>query len=354
MFEIKIKSSSHTYRVTVNKSIEVNTCIANTFYLVDKRFESSLHFSEKVFFIDAIESCKNLSTVDLVIRKMVESRMNRNSQLVVVGGGLTQDIGTLIASLYMRGIEWTYIPTTFMSMVDSSIGGKSSINVVNYKNIVGNVYPPKEIQIFTDFINTLSPTDVVSGELEAIKICFAKGKDSFEEFIYRLEASRDNPLEIPGLISHIINAKKYFVEEDEFDKGIRQLLNFGHTFGHALETSSNYVIPHGVAIGIGMLAAIDFASRESQEMNVKLSREILGIFSRIRDDLPQIIESVDIDLFQVAFQSDKKHTTENFALILPTIDQLKLQLISRNDESLDRVKKSLHSALEQLRALYDR
>jgi 3-dehydroquinate synthase len=251
----------------------------------------------------------------------------------------------------MRGIEWTYVPTTLMSMVDSCIGGKSSINVANYKNIIGNIYPPQEIQIYTDFTNTLSAIDIVAGELEAIKICFARGQNSFDKFVQLLNDSKTDPLALPGLISHVINSKKHFVEEDEFDKGIRQLLNFGHTFGHALESASNYRIPHGVAIGIGMLAAKDFAKSDRSDYHERLVQNVLKIFSRIPDLLPQMIETVDFGLFETAFKADKKHTAENFALIVPVMEELQMIWVARSEENLELVNRSLKTALEQLEAL---
>ena len=354
MFNTKISSSTHTYNIVVQKGIKLDTELENTFYLMDRRFKSNFQVSENVFYLDALESCKNLQAVEDAIRAMVEKRINRTSQLIVVGGGLIQDVGTLVASLYMRGIKWIYVPTTFMAMVDSCIGGKSSINVANYKNIVGNIYPPQEIQIYTDFTNTLTAIDIVSGELEAIKICFAKGKDSFDEFVKLLNASKTSPLELPALISHVISSKKHFVEKDEFDTGIRQLLNFGHTFGHALESASNYRIPHGVAIGMGMLAAMDFTKSHSNPYHEELTANILGIFSKIKELVPELINSIDFNLFKTAFQADKKHTSENFALIVPIADGLQILLIPRNQESLDRVMTSLKSGLEQLRALHDR
>jgi len=301
--------------------------------------------------VEAIESCKNLYTVELAIRAMVDNQVNRTSHLVVIGGGLIQDLGTLIASLYMRGIEWTYVPTTLMSMVDSCIGGKSSINVADYKNIVGNIYPPQEIQIYTEFTNTLSAIDIVAGELEAIKICFARGRNSFDKFVRLLDDSKTDPLALPGLISHVINSKKYFVEEDEFDKGIRQLLNFGHTFGHALETASNYRIPHGVAIGIGMLAAKDFAKSDPNDYHERLVQNVLKIFSKIPDFLPEMIRSVDFGLFEMAFKADKKHSAENFALIVPVIEELQIIWIARSEENLELVNRSLRNALKLLGAL---
>jgi 3-dehydroquinate synthase len=351
MFSTEIKSLGHTYKVTTKKKLELDFDPNKTFFIVDKRFEPILNSSDNVFFVDAIESCKNLNTVDLAIRAMVDNHVNRTSHLVVIGGGLIQDVGTLIASLYMRGIEWTYVPTTLMSMVDSCIGGKSSINVANYKNIVGNIYPPQEIQIYTDFTNTLSAIDIVAGELEAIKICFARGQNSFDKFVQLLNDSKTDPLALPGLISHVINSKKHFVEEDEFDKGIRQLLNFGHTFGHALESASNYRIPHGVAIGIGMLAAKDFAKSDRSDYHERLVQNVLKIFSRIPDLLPQMIETVDFGLFETAFKADKKHTAENFALIVPVREELQMIWVARSEENLELVNRSLKTALEQLEAL---
>lgn len=351
MFSTEIKSLGHSYKVITKKKLELDFDPNKTFYIVDKRFKTILHFSDNVFFVDAIESCKNLNTVDLAIRAMVENQVNRTSHLVVIGGGLIQDVGTLVASLYMRGIKWTYVPTTLMSMVDSCIGGKSSINVADYKNIVGNIYPPQEIQIYTEFTNTLSAIDIVAGELEAIKICFARGRNSFDKFVQLLNDSKTEPLALPGLISHVINSKKHFVEEDEFDKGIRQLLNFGHTFGHALESASDYRIPHGVAIGIGMLAAKDFANSDPNDYHERLVQNILKIFSRISDLLPQMIQSVDFDLFETAFKADKKHTEKNFALIVPVMEELQMIWIARSEENLELVNHSLRKAFKQLEAL---
>lgn len=351
MFSTEIKSLVHTYKVSTKKKLELDFDPNKTFFIADRRFESILHFSDNVFFVDAIESCKNLNTVDLAIRAMVENQVNRTSHLVVIGGGLIQDVGTLIASLYMRGIEWTYIPTTLMSMVDSCIGGKSSINVANYKNIVGNIYPPQEVQIYTDFTSTLSAIDITAGELEAIKICFARGQNSFDKFVQLLDDSKTNPSALPGLISHVVNSKKHFVEEDEFDKGIRQLLNFGHTFGHALESASNYRIPHGVAIGIGMLAAKDFVKSDPNDYHERLVKNVLKIFSRIPDLLPQLIESVDFSLFETVFKADKKHTAENFALIVPVMEGLQVIWIARSEENIKLVNRSLKNALGQLEAL---
>jgi len=348
MYQSEIKSIAHTYQINIKNQIEVNTGLSNVLYLIDRRFQSILKLSENVIYIDALESKKNLITCEAVLRTMVEMRMNRSSELIVIGGGLVQDIGTLVASVYMRGIKWTYIPTTLMSMVDSCIGGKSSLNVMSYKNIVGNIYPPQRIQICTDFTKTLMPIDFASGELEAMKICYTKGMDDFDKFLDLLNTSRTNTSDLPTLVHHVISCKKYFVEEDEFDTGIRQLLNFGHTFGHALETSSDYKIPHGVAIGIGMLAALNFVENDSNRNQLRLKESILAIFSRIHDCIPGLISSVDFLAFELAFQADKKHKNEFFYLVLPTSDELKIVSIPRNNESIERIVNSLKESLKLL------
>ena len=161
----------------------------------------------------------------------------------------------------MRGIKWNYIPTTFLGMTDSCLGGKSSINVSKYKNLIGNFHPPYQIEIIPEFIKTLPKVELFAGLAESAKICFCRGDKFFNVYLslsnYFLKKDLHNE-DICNLLYHTLKIKKWFIEKDEFDKAERKLLNYGHTWGHALETATNFSIPHGLAVAIGMMASISF------------------------------------------------------------------------------------------------
>jgi 3-dehydroquinate synthase len=234
-------------------------------------------------------------------------------------------------------------------MMDSCVGGKSSINIDSYKNIVGNFYPPNQVLIDVNFCNSLSGSDISSGLLEGIKICFAKSNDDFIEFQNLLNQSQKIPdSNLLELIQHTLRCKKWFIETDEFDVAERKLLNFGHTFGHALETSSKYNIPHGVAIGIGMLAAITHpASRKSETTNI-LKREINSILRVTKNEFKGLLFDLPREEFLNAFESDKKHGKNAFNLVLPAYAGVQLTEIAKNDESASVIWDSLMFAIEEL------
>lgn len=272
--------------------------------------------------VQADEERKNLSTVAEIVESMRRAGANRQSSLLAVGGGVVQDLATFAASVYMRGIEWTYCPTTLLGMVDSCVGGKSSINVGEYKNIAGNYYPPARILIDPVFCRTLPETQRVAGLCEAAKICFASDDAVFQQYL-QLVAERDLFADEPRLsrlVSLSLRAKKRFIEEDEFDHGIRLLLNFGHTFGHALEGASGFALSHGVAVGVGVLAAIDFSRRIGlADGTAPRTRAFIAHIRALLARVPQlrdILLAVDPAEALRRFQSDKKHQRGQYAVIL--------------------------------------
>ena len=182
----------------------------------------------------------------MLISKLVDLKTNINTKLVVIGGGILQDLVGFSASVYARGIEYILVPTTLLSQADSCIGGKTSINFNSKKNLIGTFYPPTSIVICTKFLNTLSSLDYISGLGEIYKFHILQNKiPSF---------SSNSQIE-----SMILDSLKYKIDilsRDEFDKGERKFLNFGHTFGHALEFTSDHKIPHGVAVILGSMIAV--------------------------------------------------------------------------------------------------
>lgn len=320
----KVEASSGPYQVQIGSGLQIKSEKDNSFSIADELVISLWKeiIPENAFSVLAVEQNKTLETSAKIIEAMRSKGMQRGSNLMAFGGGIIQDLSTITASLYMRGVSWTYYPTTLLGMVDSCIGGKSSINVGRYKNIAGNFYPPKEIIIDVEFCKTLSPTDQVAGLCEAVKICYASTTDSFDQYI---ENYSGLPLPLSsqkllGLIELSLLTKKTFIEEDEFDNGSRLLLNFGHTIGHAIEAATHFSITHGVAVGIGMLAEIRLGMilnsiNKLPQRAVYLDLYIRGLLKSIPEMVNEI-RNLDIDVAFNAFKSDKKHTNQSYVIVI--------------------------------------
>lgn len=319
----KVESSAGSYQVQIGVGLKKAVERQNTFSIADELVASLWKdvVPENALLVQSSENNKTLETSAQIIEAMRSKGMQRSSHLEAFGGGVIQDLVTVTASLYMRGIDWTYYPTTLLGMVDSCIGGKSSINVGRYKNIAGNFYPPKKIIIDVEFCKTLTSYEQVAGLCEAVKICYAARTDSFDRYIryfsnLTLPISNEKLLE---LVELSLLTKKSFIEEDEFDRGPRLLLNFGHTFGHAIEAASLFSITHGVAVGMGMLAEIRMGMllnkpHELPERTNYLDVYIRGLFKNI-PDMVNTIQNLDVDLALEAFKSDKKHTNNSYVII---------------------------------------
>jgi len=275
--------------------------------------------------VESIESNKTLVTVTSLIENLRQQNANRKTALVSIGGGIVQDVSTFCASSYMRGIRWYLAPTTLLGMVDSCIGGKSSINVGEYKNIAGNFYPPDKIIIDVNFCKTLTEQQLVEGLCEAVKICYAHSENRLDEYLNAVNFNQSlHELDFENLVGLSLKTKKQFIEEDEFDNGVRLLLNFGHTFGHALESASGFKISHGVGVGLGMISAyklsIDLGLCKSDNLLVlKLLNYVQSVL-KVVCGLDQILNSIDMNDAVEKFLSDKKHTDDSYIAILYDAD----------------------------------
>lgn len=195
------------------------------------------------------EENKNFDNYQKIIKALIDNSFTRSDAVVAIGGGMVGDMSAFAASTYMRGIDFYNIPTTLLSQVDSSIGGKTAIDFMNVKNIVGTFTQPKGVLIDVDTLRTLPERELNSGLVEAIKIATTFDKDFFD-FIKSCDDILGN---IEKIISRSLELKKMVVENDEKEKGLRKVLNFGHTIGHAIEEEENYKLLHGECVGIGML-----------------------------------------------------------------------------------------------------
>ena len=208
------------------------------------------------------EAAKSIQTCLEVVEKLIQAGADRTSALIALGGGVVGDITGFIASTYMRGIPYIQIPTTLLSQVDSSIGGKTAIDLPTGKNLMGSFHQPKAVFIDLSFLQTLPEREFKSGLAEIMKCgiiddpaLFAALESGVDEI-----ARRDMDF-LEKIIARTCRIKKGIVEMDETEKGMRRYLNFGHTIGHAVEAKSDYSLSHGEAVSVGMVAAALLSER---------------------------------------------------------------------------------------------
>ncbi|HPR18407.1 MAG TPA: 3-dehydroquinate synthase family protein, partial [Candidatus Cloacimonadota bacterium] len=223
--------------------------------------------TENVYLFRATETTKDFAHLENILSFLKERNIHRNSMIYGIGGGITTDIAALSASLFKRGCRLTLIPTTVLSMVDAAVGGKTGINFAGIKNGVGTFFPAEKIIISADFLPTLAAGQLLEGRTEIVKMSFLPESNLANLF------SENAPL--PDLIREAVNAKMRLCVIDPEDRKERRLLNLGHTFGHVLESTSNYTISHGNAIAVGMRAAALF-SRQKEFISEQVYRNIVA------------------------------------------------------------------------------
>jgi 3-dehydroquinate synthase len=262
------------------------------------------------------ERYKTLATVEDLSEKLVRLGADRNAVILAFGGGVVGDVGGFLASVYMRGIDVVQAPTTVLAQVDASIGGKTGVNLKAGKNLVGTFHQPRLVLIDPQVLTTLPERDFRSGLYEALK-CGIIGKP---ELFYRMEKQHDrilqrDPVELEWLISESVKLKAEVVSADEREGGLRRVLNFGHTIGHALEAETKYrYFLHGEAIAWGMIAAarIGAVTGKTDEATAKrITGGVLGL-----GPLPGV--NVRIENIVQLLQADKKTKNGIVHFILPT------------------------------------
>lgn len=203
--------------------------------------------------IDEGEGSKSLDTFGKLLQTMLDNSFSRRDCVVAVGGGVVGDISGFAASAYMRGIDFYNIPTTLLSQIDSSIGGKTAINFSGVKNIVGAFYQPKKVLIDPDLLKTLPDRQISNGLAEAVKMALTSDKELFHIF-----ENQDITENINEIIIRSLNIKKEVVEQDEKETGLRKILNFGHTIGHGIESSADMQeLFHGECVALGLIPMCD-------------------------------------------------------------------------------------------------
>lgn len=236
------------------------------------------------------EQSKSLQTAEEVLTEMLEHQFSRKDCVVAVGGGVVGDLGGFVASLYMRGIDFYNVPTTLLSQVDSSIGGKTAVNLAGIKNIIGAFYQPKAVLIDPDTLDTLPKRQVVNGLFEAIKMGATSDRELFDLF---LQGDYEEQMDL--IIERALLVKKQVVEQDEKESHLRKILNFGHTIGHGFESAAHGRYLHGECVALGMLY---MSSEEVQE-------QLCEIYEKLGFELPEFY-TFNIEEVKEAVMHDKK------------------------------------------------
>ena len=258
--------------------------------VLEKSYEGYLYI------INQGEESKSFENFGLILDYLVEKEFSRTDCIVALGGGVVGDLAGFVASTYMRGIDFYNIPTTLLSQVDSSIGGKTAIDKKGIKNIVGAFYPPKKVVIDPEVLKTLDTRQLHSGLVEAIKMAIT----SNEELFKMIENSSDLLMDIDEIIYQSLLIKKEVVEIDPKETGLRKILNFGHTIGHAIEATSTYL--HGESVGLGMLYMT----------SSEVKKRLLKVLEKYK--LPTKIENDSEELFKY-ISLDKKRSGNNLTII---------------------------------------
>jgi len=279
------------------------------------------------------EEYKTLETVENILNELFEHKLDRKSLLIALGGGVIGDMTGFTASLYQRGIGFVQVPTTLLSQVDASVGGKTGVNNKYGKNLVGAFYQPEAVYIDTEFLKTLPKREFAAGIAEIVKMAVMFDKEYFD-FLMEADFSQKENLE--KVIQRSVELKAEVVNLDEKESGIRAVLNYGHTFGHVVENETNYkTYLHGEAVAIGIMMANALAVEIGLMTQVEM--DLVESFLK-KHNLPTAYEIKDIDIFYDKFFLDKKAANNTLKFILP---QGIGGHIIRDDISEDILKKVL-------------
>jgi 3-dehydroquinate synthase len=317
--------------LTDDWSVLADAAVAGSYFLVDARVAqlyptqlAAILQLPTTILINATEDAKSYERVGKVIEQLVANGIRRQHKLVAIGGGIIQDITCFISSTLLRGIPWEFFPTTLLSQADSCIGSKSSINLGEFKNILGTFNPPQRVVILTAFLQTLDERDMRSGIGEMLKVHTIAGPAAYDAIAASYDTLLTDQKVLLEFVRNALLIKQRYIEKDEFDRGIRNIFNYGHSFGHAIESATHHAIPHGIAVTLGMDIANFVATR----------RGLLGAghFERMHPVLQKnyaMFQATPIPLVKLlaALGKDKKNTSDQLGLIFPIGDSAQVERV---------------------------
>ena len=256
-----VKSSVHDYDVNFIDNFRnhlENNLLEGDYIIIDNNilhiYKDDLKVLEGFNFIaiDSNENQKSYEGLIPIIDSLINNGFKKNHRLIAIGGGITQDVTSFIASTLYRGVHWVFYPTSLLAQGDSCIGSKTSINFRKFKNQIGGFYPPNSIYIYLNFTKSLKQNEIKSGMGEMLHYFIVSSEKDFLFYKKYYKDAFINTDSLLKIISRSLMIKKRYIEKDEFDQNIRQVFNYGHSSGHAIESLTNYKIPHGNAVSFRM------------------------------------------------------------------------------------------------------
>ena len=362
--KLTVKTKSEIYPIIIGQniikdlskyfnrnSITFNQCLL----IVDSKVPNRMVFKitkslkrKKIFkfFFDASEKNKSQISINKILQILLYKNFSRQDCIISIGGGITGDVSGFAASLYKRGLQFINLPTTLLSQVDSSIGGKTGINKKEGKNLIGSFYQPKIVISDTEFLKSLPKREIICGYGEIFKHSLILNK-TFYNYLNN-NVSKILDLKTPFIEKAIFESckiKKMVVEKDEKEKGIRKILNFGHTFAHAYEATLGYSkkLNHGEAVILGIMTALKF-SLEAKLIKIKEYQLITGhIFKmKLPSNIKNYFSSKNLNKILSFMVKDKKNTSNKINLIL--LKKIGLTTINNHYDIL-KIKKFLKKEL---------
>ncbi len=263
---------------------------------------------------EAGEKSKTLDTIIEFYKFFTQKGLDRKSIIIALGGGVVGDMAGFAAATYMRGIKFVQIPTTLLSQVDSSVGGKVGVDFLGNKNMIGAFYQPEFVYINIKTLNTLPYEQVAAGMAEAIKYGYIIDKDFLDYFKNNMEKIKKlSAKEIKQVIYTSCKAKAYVVSEDEKESGLREILNFGHTFGHSIESLSDFRLLHGECVAVGIISALKLSLDRGyiNQTDLKFAEKLFEFF-----ELPTNVTDFDKEKIFKQMFSDKKTKNNKLNIVL--------------------------------------
>jgi 3-dehydroquinate synthase len=333
MKNINIQIPGNSYPVLIGREafsallplIEKRKLYRNLFLLVDQnvfkyhkkaieKFTKSYKGKLSIHLYNVSEKNKTYAAVQKIHSDLIKNGFGRDTTLVAVGGGITGDVGGFAASTFTRGINFVQVPTTLLSAVDSSVGGKTGINFGGTKNIIGTFYQPGFVLVDLNFLNTLSRSDIVCGAGEILKYGLMTDEKVFYDLLDNYEKLINlNEKYIQNILELCIEFKGGVVAEDEKESGLRKVLNLGHTFAHAIEVEQNHRIKHGQAVAVGLAAAIELSSRLNLIDSIDKD-ELMQLPLLLKDEIR--IKNYSAAKIYEAMKRDKKGRDQKIKFVL--------------------------------------
>ncbi|MBU2492841.1 MAG: 3-dehydroquinate synthase [Bacteroidetes bacterium] len=333
MKKINIELKSNPYEIyygsgifkDLNKLIKNKNLPSNVFAVIDSGFYSkwkstieknlSGKFSKYDFIkITPNEKDKSLKTLEKILKKLTTNNYSRDTLIISIGGGIVGDIAGFAASVFSRGVKYIQVPTTLLAAVDSSIGGKTGVNLEHTKNIVGSIYQPEFVLIDTNFLKTLPREEILCGAGEIIKYAYLTDEKFYTYVLKNIEqVFALNKKVIEKVIFECVNFKGSVVENDEKEVGLRKVLNLGHTFAHGIEVEQNHKIKHGKAVVVGLASALYLSNKVGLLKDEKLKRYSL-LINKFKSEIK--INSYNKHKIYGIMQRDKKNRNNKIKFVL--------------------------------------